>query len=304
MRKIRFFFVLGILFLLYGCAEIHTHEYIDGMCNCGTAEDITYNISFRDVDGTLLKVLEINKDDVPEFDYKIADSDEFYYEFIGWSKEPNGEILDTLPSAIADVTYYANVHKIKKQYTVNLYNFYGELLSTISYDYGMCITEFEYEEIDRMIFNGWYYQDELVTFPLIVRNDIDLYPKYEKEIITVGSNGLFQSLQSAIDYALPYDIINVSEGIYDGAIINKPLEIRGINYNKISKDLNGTVFTSSIIINSSSVTINGVTLTQDAIFSFDNLENSVENISFLYCSFIDSTINKNNERNKAPFYLV
>lgn len=263
-----------------------------------------YNIVLKDIDGTTLLELALKKGEVPFYDYQTIDTDEYAYEFTGWSLVNSDNIFPTIPIVEDDATYYANVNKVKKQYSLNIYNYNNELTSSILYDYGTVIDELSYDEIDRMNFTGWFINYEKVTFPLTIKSNIDIYPKYEKELITVGSNGLFKTLQEGVNYAKDNDIIYVDSGTYEGATINKPLEIRGSNYNKQSTKYEGTIFTSNIIINSSNVTINGVVITKDAKFTFDNLDKTVENINFLYCSVINSSVNKDNERSTAPFNLV
>lgn len=304
MKKIKWLFIISILMFLTSCMPPHSHVFIDGKCECGKLENKTYVITFVDVDGTILFESSVKKGETPRYEYNITETDEFEYEFIGWSTSVNGTILNEIPSADADTIYYANVNKIKKQYTFNIYNNNKELVSSKVYDYGTIIEELEYEEIEGMDFIGWYDKNQILSFPLTIKSNIDLYPIYEKEIITVGEKGNFKTLQEAVDSAVDGDIIYVDKGTYEGAVINKSLEIRGSYYNKVNKNLDGTIFTSNIIINSSNVTINGVTITGDAKFTFNNLDKTIENINFLYCSVINSSVNKNNARNVAPFNFV
>ncbi|MBQ8292725.1 MAG: N-acetylmuramoyl-L-alanine amidase [Bacilli bacterium] len=134
----------------------------------------------------------------------------------------------------------------------------------------------------------------------------DAYPLYGKEKITVGENGKFKSLQEAVDYADAGDIIYLEEGTFEGATINKYLEIRGNNYNVNPNGIRKeeTIIKSDLIINASNVTINGIEITNSAKFTFDNLSSTVENIKFLYCKVTNSMVNSNGERSIAPFNLV
>lgn len=153
---------------------------------------------------------------------------------------------------------------------------------------------------ERYEFIGWSEEFESVTSNLII------FAMYEKEIITVGENKKFSSIQDAIDYAVDGDIIYIDKGIYDGFIINKSVEIRGNNFNIDSKSSRSdeTIISSDIIINASNVTINGIEMIDKAKFTFDDLESSVENIKFEYCKITNSTVNDNNARDVAVFNLV
>ena len=138
-------------------------------------------------------------------------------------------------------------------------------------------------------FKGWSEDFSVITSDLII------YAIYEKEKIIVGENQKFKSIQEAIDNAKDTDIIYIEDGLYQGAVINKKVELIGSN---------NTIINSDIIINSSDVIINGVQLTDKAKFTFDNLEKDVENIKILNCKITNSTVNVDMNRNTAPFNFV
>lgn len=142
----------------------------------------------------------------------------------------------------------------------------------------------------------------------VINNDIVVTALYSKNFneFYVGPNEKYKTLFDALEAAKDGDVINVSEGLYSGAIINKSVEIRGNNFN-INPNINRseeTIFTTDLIINASNVTINGVELTQEAKFTFDNLICDINNINLLYCKVTESSVNDNNNRNVAPFNLV
>ena len=319
--------LLPFIFLyLTSCNIIHVHTIIDGKCNCGFIEEHIhkfingecvcgekenqqsyYTITWKNEFGETLSQNEVLQNDIPQYEYILTNSDKYTYTFIGWSLEQGGEVLTNIPKASSDVTYYAIVQSTINNYNVNIYDEDNNITSVMSYPYDTVIEEPVHKLIDRYNFIGWKSETgELFTWPLTITKDINIYPCYEKETITVGSDKMFSTLQDAIDYALPKDTIYVDSGIYEGATIDKSVIIKGANACiEPTKSRNDeTTFVSDLIINSSDVLIDGVELKGKARFTFDNLSCDITNIIFQYCKVSDSTVNANNERNTAPFNLV
>ena len=272
-------------------------------------EDVTYTITWFNEKGEVLEKQTVKENDKPNYNYKVESTDQYEIEFKGWSLTPNGDILTEIPSASKNANYYAIVSVILKQYTINIFGFENQLLSTQTLTYDSLFNEPEVSIIDRYNFIGWKFniEDEnYISWPITVKNDINIYAIYEKEIITVGVDKKFTTIQEAVDYAEEGDIIYVDAGLYEGAVINKTIELRGNNYNvnPIGERMEETTINSSIIINASNVIINGIQLIENAKFSFDNLQKTVDNIQFLYCKVTNSKVNTNNNRDTAPFNLV
>ena len=61
----KFFMCISILFVLLciSCKKPHTHQFNNGECSCGMKEEIKYQITFKDYDGTILKIVTINQED-------------------------------------------------------------------------------------------------------------------------------------------------------------------------------------------------------------------------------------------------
>ena len=74
---------------LIGCSNQnsnnnHTHEYVDGVCECGDILEETYVVTFVDFDGTVLKQVSIKKN---ESVTAPSDPSREGYKFIGWSSD-------------------------------------------------------------------------------------------------------------------------------------------------------------------------------------------------------------------------
>ena len=81
------------------------------LCSIGAWAQETMTVTFVDEDGTtVLDEAETELGKVPVFGGTAptkAATDEYAYTFAGWSTTPGGSVLDPLPAADADVTYYA-----------------------------------------------------------------------------------------------------------------------------------------------------------------------------------------------------
>ena len=268
--------MLILIFLCSSCTSEHLHEFIDGKCSCGE-EDPNYNPPHihEFIDGKCSCGEEdpnYNPPHIHEFiDGKCSCGE----------KDPNHE----------QVTY--TITFIDYDYTV---------FSKVVIAEGERVNLPEEPKREGYIFIGWDHDLENIA------SDLTVQAKYSqlKEKIVVGISEKYKTLEDALEVANNGDIIYVTEGTYLGAVINKEVEIRGNNYNinpLLSRN-NETVFTTDLVINASNVTINGVELTKDAKFTFNNLVSDVKNINFLYCKVTDSSVNDNNNRNVAPFNLV
>ena len=193
-----------------------------------------------------------------------------------------------------------NYGKIK--YTITFVDYDDTIIQTIIINKGENVSYPDDPEREGYVFDGWDHDLKDIGSDLIIKA---IYSQL-KENIVVGALEKYKTLEEALEIANDGDIIYINEGTYSGAVINKAVEIRGNNCD-INPSLtrnNETIFTTDLIINASNVTINGVTLTKEAKFTFDNLSSNVKNIKFLYCKVTNSSVNDNNNRNIAPFNLV
>lgn len=190
--------------------------------------------------------------------------------------------------------------EVKNVYSICFKDINGDIIEIVEVEEGKDASLPDAPLIDGFIFVSW--SDDCID----VREDMEVYPIYEKEKIVVGKDKLYKSLQDAIDNSVDGDIIYIESGVFEGAVIDKSVEIRGSNYN-ISANANRvseSIFTSDIVINASDVIINGVSLTENAKFTFDGLTCDVDNIQFYNCKIFNSTVNDNFKRDVAPFNLV
>lgn len=185
-------------------------------------------------------------------------------------------------------------------YTVTFRDYEGNIINIVKIKPGDNLSIPDAPKKEGYKFIGWSHDLNNIT------TDLEVTAIYEKLPIYVGENHRFKTLNEAIDNAVDGDVIYITDGIYEGAIINKSVEIRGNNFNVISNGSrnNETTFTSDLIVNSSNVVINGISLTGKARITFDNLTSDVSNIKICYSKVFNSTVNNNNERNTAPFNLV
>ena len=195
---------------------------------------------------------------------------------------------------------YQDYEEIK--YTITFVDYDNTVIKTIIINKGDSVSYPDDPVREGYAFEGWDHDLKNIESDLTIKAT---YRKI-KEKIVVGSLEKYKTLEEALVVANDGDIIYITEGTYLGAVINKEVEIRGNNYDidPSSTRKAETIFTTDIIINASNVTVNGVSLTDEAKFTFDNLSSDVKNISFLYCKVIDSSVNDDNKRNVAPFNFV
>ena len=190
----------------------------------------------------------------------------------------------------------------KINYTITFVDYDDTIIKTIIVNKGEIVSYPDEPEREGYVFTGWDHDLENINSDLIIKAT---YSQLKDKII-VGALEKYKTLEEALVVANDGDIIYITEGTYLGAVINKEVEIRGNNYdvNPSSTRNIETIFTTDLIINSSNVTINGVTLTEKAKFTFDNLSFNIRNIEFLYCKVENSSVNDNNNRDVAPINIV
>ena len=291
-----FIIFLMILFLLCAsCKYDHTHEFIDGKCSCGEADPNYVPHTHEFIDGKC-SCGEADPNYVPHT-----------HEFIDGKcscgeADPNyvphtHEFIDGKCSCGEADPNYENIF-----YTITFVDYDGTVITEVKISKGEQIKLPNNPIRTGYTFIGWDNDFNFIESDLVVRA---LYSQNIQEIY-VGPNEAFSTLEEALKIANNGDIIYLYGGEYSGTIINKEVEIRGNNYNinPLSPRKNETVFSTDLIINASNVTINGIELTKEAKFTFDNLSCDVENIQFLYCKVTESTVNDNNKRDVAPFNIV
>ncbi|MDE6200760.1 MAG: InlB B-repeat-containing protein [Clostridiales bacterium] len=170
--------------------------------------DIEYTISWYDEDGNSLSTQKLKEGaTVVPYAYSKQDTAEWDYTFEGWSLTAGGAVLQTLPNANADASYYAIVSKVKQKYTVTFNSGEGSAVPSVQKDYGDTIvnpTAPTPPEGKRFL--GWCTDSacqNVATFPLTVTSNVTLYAAYGEN---VDVKALLSSLLSG--YQLdPYSYI-------------------------------------------------------------------------------------------------
>ena len=269
------FFII-LIFCCSSCTFEHSHQFTEGKCECGeTDPNYVAPHEHAFVEGKC-ECGETDPNYVAPHEHKFIEG-----------KCECGEI---------DPDY----KEIK--YTITFVDYDNTIIKIIIINRGEHVSYPDDPVREGYIFEGWNHDLENIESDLTIKATYSQL----KEKIVVGASEKYKTLEEALVVANDGDIIYIAEGTYLGAVINKEVEIRGNNYNITHSSTRNaeTIITTDLVINTSNVTINGVTLTEKAKFTFDNLSSNVKNINFLYCKVTNSSVNDNNNRNVAPFNLV
>lgn len=145
------------------------------------------NISFVDINGSLIEKVKVKEGEIPSIDYKgTTDTVEYDYTFTGWSTTANGEAVEISPAS-EDTTYYEVSTKVKQKYNVELY-YNGSKYDTVRFEYGTSVTEEMIPEFDQdssMQFVAWCTDSECkeaVNFPMQIEGNVKLYAAVKEKI--------------------------------------------------------------------------------------------------------------------------
>ena len=83
------------------------------VCCVGCNASTTYTIKWYDQNGNLLTTTSVEENAIPTYNYTPIDTDEYHYEFLGWSATLDGQALSALPNATAEISFYACVRATK-----------------------------------------------------------------------------------------------------------------------------------------------------------------------------------------------
>ena len=276
----------------------HVHEFIDGKCSCGETDPNYVPPHVHEYIDGKCSCGETDSNYVPPHDHEYIDGNCSCGETDPNYEMPHvHEFIDGKCSCGETDPNY-----VETTYTITFVDYDNTVIKTVIVTKGEKVILPDDPIRDGYIFIGWDHDLENIE------SDLTINAKYYQleEKIVVGSNEKYQTLEEALKIAKDGDIIYINEGTYEGAIINKEVEIRGNNYNidPTSSRNKETTFTSDLIINASNVIINGVELTDKAKFTFDNLNSDVENIKLLYSKVTNSLVNADMNRDSAPFNLA
>lgn len=119
----------------------------------------SYSISFYKENDELIKSEPLEFGEQPSCDYTgPEDNAEWDYTFNGWSTTKGGSAVDSIPTVSGEANYYALVSSVKKQYDVKFYDENGDLLETLTFDYGE-VPSYTYNKVDTQEWDytmqGW-----------------------------------------------------------------------------------------------------------------------------------------------------
>ena len=281
MKKTLLFFALAILSLLVSCG------------GGGDDSTVEYNITWMDETGAVLKTTKVKEGAIPTYTYEKTDTAEWNYSFVGWKNSADGDVLSQLPLANSDTTYYAEITKTKRTYTVSFVTNGGSAVANQTVEYGMEATKPEDPVYEGYRFMGWYTDANLTVeadFSADILANTSYYAAWNEQIDVVN---LLQTLLSG--YKLnPYSYIPEAmlPGYEANAISNSAANIDysdfvnvsaipsggfGEQWNMILDNLNQ----SMIFFNLLSV-VDGISSTSVAIFNnyFDNNPDETAHHSF------------------------
>lgn len=193
---------------LTNCVDKNNNNYCD-ICgekiNTNDNKNI-YQISFYNENGVLITVESVSKGTKPSYNYQPKDTAEWDYTFEGWSKALNGTVLDSLPDATTDASYYAVVSKVKKSYSVSFNTNGAGNISTQRITYGSKAEKPTDPKKDGYKFVCWTTDIEgnnVFDWTTVITSDITLYAKWN---IKVNIKGLLETLLESYECS-PYSYI-------------------------------------------------------------------------------------------------
>ena len=268
---------------------------------------IEYTISFK-VDGIELPEKSINYTIEDEVELPILVDDNA--DFNGWYLTENysDEKISILPKGkFGDVVLYG--FWAEKTYKVNYVldgGTYNTEVNTMKV--GETI-ELGTPEKDNYTFLGWKLFLNANTFVESVTcdgEDIYVYAVFGNEGIYVGENLTYKTIESAVAAAENGNTIVVMPGVYDGAVINKSLTVKGYHTETILVNenvLQDTEITGDLVVAANDVTITGLVF-KGAGRIISNSGMSISNTTIKKVVFRSLTLNVSNNNKNAPIYFV
>ncbi len=167
----------------------------------------SYKVAFYDETGTEIKSETLEYGAQPACDYTgPSDTAEWDYTLLGWATSPNGAPLDSLPTVTGSATYYAQINKVKKQYTITFESNGGSTINSITADYGTTIEEPTKPSRDGYKFVAWTKDaagENKITWPFTLQQNEKFYAQWNEK---VDIKAYFQTLMAAVGHD-PYSYI-------------------------------------------------------------------------------------------------
>lgn len=162
MKKL-FLIILALLLVVFcvacGGNSNDTDTNTDTSVNTDTDTEIPqpkeYTIKWFDENGNVLSTDTVTEGENPLYTYTKADTAEWDYTVEGWSLTSGGEVLDAIPVASKDASYYAVVTQVKQKYTVTFNSNGGSAVEAQIVEYGALATLPTEPTYDGHKFMGW-----------------------------------------------------------------------------------------------------------------------------------------------------
>ena len=150
-------------------------------------EKTKYTITWVDENGNTLSSAQVEEGSTPMYSYTKSDTDEWDYTFIGWSTSADGEVLNDIPKATQNSTYYAKVSAVKQQYTVTFNSMGGSTVQSQTVEYGAKVTAPENPTYEGHKFVAWSTSETEATsvdFNLPITGNVEYFAVWN-EIIDI-----------------------------------------------------------------------------------------------------------------------
>ncbi len=155
------------------------------VCCVGCNTSTTYTIKWYDQNGNLLTTTSVEENAIPTYNYTPIDTDEYHYEFLGWSATLDGQVLSALPTATAEISFYACVRATKKSYTLTFDSNGGSSVDSITVEYGSVAVAPPKPHLDQKRFVCWCTDSALTTevnWATPITGNVTYYAKWTDEL--------------------------------------------------------------------------------------------------------------------------
>lgn len=196
-------FLLLAVFMTFTACKGNDDETHEPSTN---PEKTKYTITWVDENGNTLSSEQVEEGSTPKYSYTKSDTDEWDYTFIGWSASTDGDVLNEIPRATQNSTYYAKVSAVKQQYTVTFNSMGGSTVQSQTVEYGAKITPPENPTYEGHKFMAWSTSDtEVVSvdFNLPITGNVEYFAVWNE---TIDIKGMLSALLSGYELN-PYSYI-------------------------------------------------------------------------------------------------
>ena len=159
-----------------------------------------YEITFCENNGYVLQSISLPYGATPSYNYEFGSSMEWAYTFLGWATTPDGTPLNSLPTVTGNATYYAQINKVKKQYTITFVSRGDTSVASITEDYGTQVAKPANPEKDGYKFVAWSTDPDghnVVEWPYTLVDNVTLYGNWNEK---VDIKAYFQALMAEVGH--------------------------------------------------------------------------------------------------------